>query len=278
MSRAMNPASLVLGVSMGVALLVCPQHAHTADATLSLDFVSAYVFRGNTFNNGPVLQPGLSVGNFKLNEKTAIPLTLGVWGNMDLGDYNGTLQEGDFSEIDFTASYALPEVIDKLGWSVGYTEYVYPGGADSDREINIGFTLNAFLSPSLTISYGLDGAVQDNWYLEGGVKHTFDLDPVKLSLGTTLAYQMINGTDTPQFTVTSGASPQEAAQEIVAQYRTWFMTDDGAAAGLGPLVLTASATYKFLTASVSYVAGVNKDILSNPDVKVVGKIGVTRTF
>jgi hypothetical protein len=43
-------------------------------------------------------------------------------------------------------------------------------------------------------------------------------------------------------------------------------------------VLTASASYSILTASVSYVAEVGDGVLANYDVKVVGKLGVSYTF
>lgn len=249
MKRAERFMEVVLGVGVGVASVLVgmtfPRTAHAVDATVGMDVMSAYVFRGNTLNDGPVVQPALSVGNFKLSEEITLPLTLGVWANMDIGNYDNALDEGKFSEVDFTASYALPTLIDKLGWSVGYCEYMYPGGAEPDREASLTFTYDTFLSPSLTFNYGLDGALQDNTYIEGGLKHAFDLDPVTLTLGGTLGYQIVRG---------AGAS------------------------GFGPLVLTASVSYKILTASVSTVAEVDDDVLANYDVKVVGKLGVSYTF
>jgi len=247
MKRAERFMDVAWGVGVASVLvgMTFPRAAHAVDATVGMDVMSAYVFRGNTLNDGPVVQPALSLGNFKLSEVITLPLTLGVWANMDIGNYSGALDAGEFSEVDFTASYALPKVIDKLGWSVGYIEYMYPGGAAHDREVNLGFTVDTFLSPSLTFNYGLDGALQDNTYIEGGLKHAFDLDPVTLTLGGTLGYQIVPGSD---------------------------------ASGFGPLVLTASASYMILTASVSTVTEVNDDVLPNYDVKVVGKLGVSYTF
>jgi len=238
MEVALGVASVLVGVTV-------PHGAHAVDATVGMDVASAYVFRGNTFNDGPVVQPALSISTFKLSEEITLPLTLGVWGNMDIGTYNHTLDKGQFSEVDFTASYALPKVIDKLSWSAGYCEYVYPGGAASDREVNLGFTVDSLLSPSLTFNYGLDGALRDSTYIEGGLKHAFNLDPVTLTLGGTLAYQIAPGFD---------------------------------ASGFGPLMLTASASYSILTASISYVAEIEDDVLANYDVKVVGKLGIAYTF
>jgi uncharacterized protein (TIGR02001 family) len=245
MKKAERFMEVALGVTSVLVGMTASLAAHAADTTVGMDVASAYVFRGNTLNDGPVLQPAFSVGNFKLNDSFTLPLTLGVWANMDIGTYHHTLDKGQFSEVDFTASYALPKVIDKLGWSAGYCDYVYPGGAASDREANLGFTYDTFLSPSLAFNYGLDGAVRENTYIEGGLKHAFKLDPVTLTLGGTLGYQIVSESE---------------------------------ASGFGPLVLTASASYSILTASVSYVAEVGDGVLANYDVKVVGKLGIAYTF
>jgi len=245
MKRAERFMEVALGVTSVLVGMTASLAAHAADTTVGMDVASAYVFRGNTFNDGPVVQPALSVGNFKLSEEFTLPLTLGVWANMDIGTYNHALDKGQFSEVDFTASYALPKVIDKLGWSAGYCDYVYPGGAASDREVNLGFTYETFLSPSLAFNYGLDGAVRENTTIEGGLKHAFKLDPVTLTLGGTLGYQIVSESE---------------------------------ASGFGPLVLTASTSYKMLTASVSYIAEVEDGVLANYDVKVVGKLGIAYTF
>jgi uncharacterized protein (TIGR02001 family) len=245
MKRTERFMEVALGVSSVLMGMTCLNAAHATDATVGMDVVSAYVFRGNTLNDGLVAQPALFVGNFKISEEFTLPLTLGVWANLDIGTYNHTLDKGQFSEVDFTASYVLPKVIEKLGWSAGYCEYLYPGGAATDREVNLGFTVDTILSPSLTFNYGLDGAVRDNTYIEGGLKHAFKLDPVTLTLGGTLGYQIVSG------------SGQD---------------------GFGPLVLTASASYKILTASVSYIAEVEDGVLANHDVDVVGKLGVSYTF
>jgi len=65
-----------------------------ADATFAVDTYSAYVWRGITFNEGMVVQPSIDIakGGFGLN----------LWGNLDVGSYNETLNEGEFSEVDFT--------------------------------------------------------------------------------------------------------------------------------------------------------------------------------
>ena len=116
-----------------------------AEATLGVDTNSAYVWRGITFNDGLVLQPSLDVAKdgFGLN----------VWGNMDLDNYDGNINSGQFSEIDLTLSYSIPiEIIDL---SVGYIEYLFPGAAaEAAREIymSIGYSI----PPVEGLSIGLD--------------------------------------------------------------------------------------------------------------------------
>ena len=95
--------------------------AAAATTTAALDTNSAYVWRGLTFNDGLVLQPSLDVstGGFAVN----------VWGNLDIDDYNGAVDDGEFSEVDLTASYTW-----KLGpvdASLGAIEYLFPGGAEA---------------------------------------------------------------------------------------------------------------------------------------------------
>lgn len=86
-------------------------------ASVTVDVLSAYVWRGLTFNDGVVVQPALDAQH---------PSGLGfnVWGNFDVDDYNGKLQEREFSEVDLTVSYALP-LEGPFGISISYSEFLY---------------------------------------------------------------------------------------------------------------------------------------------------------
>ena len=53
--------------------------------SMSADLASAYVFRGSTFNDGAVLQPGIEIGG--------LPVTVGLWANFDLADYDGAVND-----------------------------------------------------------------------------------------------------------------------------------------------------------------------------------------
>ena len=107
-----------------------------AETSVTLDFASAYVFRGYTLNDGAVFQPGIEASGLGLPEQIGT-FTIGAWGNYDFGDYGGTVTPNQFSEIDWYASYAAPiEVVDLF---VGVTDYTFPSAtASEDVELFVG--------------------------------------------------------------------------------------------------------------------------------------------
>jgi len=141
-----------LSLLVVLILLAFSGSAMAADATAALDINSAYVWRGITFNDGLVLQPSLDVSKGGLG--------INVWGNLDIGDYNNTLDDGEFSEIDLTVSYSL--AIQKLEIGVGMIEYLFPTtdltGAPGTREIyaSLGMPIVGGLSAGLNIYYDID--------------------------------------------------------------------------------------------------------------------------
>ncbi|HEY5653077.1 MAG TPA: hypothetical protein VIR63_01765 [Pontiella sp.] len=136
-------------------------------ADVTLDFASAYVFRGYTFNDGAVIQPGIEAAGLGLAEELG-SVSVGAWGNIDVNDpYDSDSQTSQFSEIDWYASYGLPSVIDGLDLSVGYCEYTYPlNGGSADKEVNVGAGFEvAGVSFGATIYKLIGGAyVGDTWY------------------------------------------------------------------------------------------------------------------
>ena len=173
MMKAMVVAATVM--AMGSNLLA-------AEASLSLDLANAYIFRGTTFNDGAVLQPGLEVGGLG-------GLSVGVWGNLDLDDYDGAVADSQFQEVDLYGSYALP--VEALDLSVGYCEYLYPsGGGDADREVSLSAGVAAgVIDLGAGFHYGVDGAIQDSLYVELSAGTGIDLtEEVALDLGATVSY------------------------------------------------------------------------------------------
>ena len=165
------------------AILMSAGTAFGADATAAVDVNSAYVWRGITFNDGLVVQPSMDVtaGDFGFN----------VWGNLDVDDYDDTLDKGEFSEIDLTLTYALQA--GPVGLTAGYIEYLFPttedGGAEGTRE----FFLDAGLEPVDGLSTGITGyydchAIQD-YYLNAYVGYGISLDSgLSIDCGAAVGY------------------------------------------------------------------------------------------
>ena len=177
MMAGLAAVSLVVVARPGIA---AEEEGAGAGVDLSLDVASSYVFRGTTFNDGLAFQPGVEV--------TGLPITIGVWGNLDGGDYDNSLDSGQFSEIDLYASYALP--VEFVGLSVGYTEYTYPsGGGAADRELNLSVEYEKGVTLGLSLNLGVDGGIDQSFYGEASVGYETDLaDGVTLELGAAIAY------------------------------------------------------------------------------------------
>lgn len=229
--------------------------ASAADVDVGVDFASAYVFRGATLNDGFVAQPYLEasgIGGF----------TIGTWSNFDLDDNAGGSPEGgNFSEVDYYLSYDLPIESDAVGVSVGYCEYMYPraGGSatvsadgtsadvtpvDADRELSLGLSFDAPLSPEVGIYYGIDGGIDKALYIELGLGHEVELgEGVTGSIGGTLG----------------------------------FLDPDSGDSGISFAGISLGVSYGFLSAGVQYIIETDKDVLS-VDEDFVGTIGISGSF
>ena len=244
----------ILVVMVLVASLACTvQTVSAVDVTGSVDLNSAYVWRGMTFNDGWVAQPSVDItkGGFNLN----------VWGNLDIDDYDNTLDSGEFSEIDLTAAYGF--TVGMVDLRFGYIEYLFPttdaGGAPGTRELFAGaaMRLPAGLAVSLDVYRDIDELKE--WYT---------------SLGLTYAYAV-----NPKLSLEAGASMAWAGDDYCA---------DGSA-GFYDYNLSISAGYVItpewrVSAFIKYTNTLDSDNLADKDdggpldVKTYGGVGVTYTF
>jgi uncharacterized protein (TIGR02001 family) len=161
----------------------------TAGVDVTMDFASAYVFRGVTFNDGPVFQPGIEASGMGLPEEYGA-VAVGAWGNYDIDDYGGLLSSSEFSEVDWYASYSLPTVVEGLDLYVGYTEYTYPGaegGADKEGNLGAGYEI-AGIGLGYTAYFNVGGGAKDV-YNEFTLGYGLDLsEELALGLGASAAY------------------------------------------------------------------------------------------
>lgn len=261
----------VLQLSLGLcagALLAMPLIATAEEAaaqaepvgTARVDFSSARVYRGVTLNDGLVAQPSL--------EGKILPgVTVGVWGNLDIDDYGKRVKDGQFSKIDLYANYTLPINCDLASVAIGYIEHTFPqglenvtegdvtridGAKDAEREVKVAANFDAILKPNLAVFYGIDGAIEKDWYVEGGIGHALALtDDVNLNLGSTIAYK----------------NPDEGKS------------------GLSHWTLGATASYKWAELGVKYIGRIDSDVLPNEgrvargyDTEFVGTLSLVKKF
>ena len=163
---------------IGAALLFTASSAVAAEAVLSGDLNSAYVWRGITFNDGAVFQPAIDVshGGFGVN----------VWGNLDIDDYNGTLEDGEFSEVDLTLSYGFP--IGPVDVSFGYIEYLFPhSDSDGTREVFVGGSISPLENLSLGADLYYDFDEVEGFYAALGASYGFEpMEKLSLEAGVVI--------------------------------------------------------------------------------------------
>ncbi len=229
--------------AVSVFLLAGGLPAAGAEATAGADIVSAYVWRGITFNDGFVVQPyvDVSANNFAIN----------VWGNYDIDDYNDILEEHEFSEIDLTLSYTLP-----MEWAditVGHIEYLFPNGGAGTSEV----FLSAWVSPLANFSMGIDAYYDydevDDYYVAAALAYDIALDN-GLGLG-------------------ASASAGYAGNNFSL----------GPDSGLHEYTLRVNAAYPVLksmdlTAFLAYTDTLDDDVLPDQDENLFGGVGFSWNF
>ena len=168
-------ATLAAGLIIGMA---------SAQTSVTLDFASAYVFRGATLLDGASFQPGIETSGFGLPEEYG-SVTAGIWGSADLDNDNGN--SSTFQETDYYASYTLP--IDAVELYIGYTEYAYAAGS-SDKEFNIGLGYDLMgVALSATYYQGVGGGIGSSIYAEFGAGYDIEVsEDLVVSLGGRVAY------------------------------------------------------------------------------------------
>ncbi|MCF7974854.1 MAG: hypothetical protein K9N55_13630 [Phycisphaerae bacterium] len=156
------------------------------DATVdvSIDYVGKYIWRGQVLTDDPAIQPAVSVGMDKL--------TFGVWGSMDMTNWNGHnnpqaaneySDRYEFREVEYMLDYtdALPGV-DGVNYSAGAILYHFPttkGPTNATTEFYAGLGFDTILNPTATLYYDIDDT--DGFYASFGISHSLDLSEMGLS-------------------------------------------------------------------------------------------------
>lgn len=178
----------VLALALVTARPATAQVSYGAD----LGIYSAYVWRGLSLTNRPVVQPDLWLS---VPVGGSASITVGGWSTIDIGKYddpNDDISEGggragpDLTEFDWYGEFGTS--IGNASLSLGVTGYVYPndlpGLTSSSNTIEIygQLGLGTVLSPSISAYYDVDKI--KGLYLEGSISHDLALTPsFTLTLG-----------------------------------------------------------------------------------------------
>jgi hypothetical protein len=181
MTRGFKPSSRFTGwrltswVLLTTLALLGPgaASASAADASFTLDFGNAYVWRGIVLNDDGVMQFGLDASPLNVG---SVPIGFSVWGNYDIGDYGGTIEGTEISELDLVVYASLPH-----GFEVGYIEYQFPQTEFGDtREFYVTWTRDMVITP--TVSFYYDFGEVDSAYSSLDLAYAFPIEG-KFSLG-----------------------------------------------------------------------------------------------
>ncbi len=116
------------------------------ETSLTTDYFSKYVWRGQNVVDEPVFQPSINMSYKRLS--------FTGWGNLDLTDMNDN--KNRFTEMDIILDYS-GKASSNLIYSLGFINYDFPDvKAHSTTEVYAGLSLDTFLSPSLTIYRDVD--------------------------------------------------------------------------------------------------------------------------
>lgn len=156
------------------------------EVAVDVPLLSAYVWRGQVLNKDAVLQPGLTgtIGGFSVN----------AWSSLNL---DGTDTDGEFTEMDWTLSYA--QAVGPVELGAGIVQYTFPNSTIEDEDgvvsalpgtVELFASIGApdlLLGPSLTVFYDVDAI--EGLYAVLSAGHSFELtDKVALELSASLGF------------------------------------------------------------------------------------------
>lgn len=170
-------ALLAMVVTMGAAFA----EESNVRASLSADVFSAYVSRGQVWNDEPVFQPNFWVG-------LPYGLEFNLWGTMDLTDSDGSCYPDSgmkWSEFDLEPSINLP--IPGVDVALGAIYFAYPLDVDNDHDVYVKVSKEVAVNDDFTVTPSLKFehrcAHSDDWFIIAKVSPKYALTE-KLSLGT----------------------------------------------------------------------------------------------
>ncbi len=155
---------LIIGLSMLTGGTNMVSAANELDYTITTDFYTKYIWRGQVVSDKSVFEPSIAVRKSRFSAL--------VWGNMDLTGQNE--HRNEFIEMDYVLDYTsvIPD-INRISYSIGAIHYDFPNTwFKSTTEIYGGLTLAVPLNPYIKIYRDVDETKGS--YIQVGAGHTID--------------------------------------------------------------------------------------------------------
>jgi uncharacterized protein (TIGR02001 family) len=241
--------SLVFGIAAAV-LIGSAGVAAAAEATAITELNSAYVFRGVTLNDGWVVQPSIDVS------KTGF--SVNVWGNLDIDDYDGTFNKGEFSEVDLLLQYEFG--LGPMTYTAGIVQYLYPHQEDENGRPLDG-TREVFASAEMEILAGL----------ALGLSFYYDVDEIHDFYSNLYAtYE----TDVAKIvTLEFGASAGYVGKDESVGGERGFDDYNFSLAAKREVIENLE-----LAAKIAYTGSIDRDVLPDQDVHTYGGVSASYAF
>ncbi|MCK5451585.1 MAG: hypothetical protein KAI70_07460 [Candidatus Omnitrophica bacterium] len=197
------------------------------DISVSNDFCTKYIWRGQNLGEEPVLQNDYSLSKYGITLDLWTSYTLNNDKSKDGGRYS------EYTEVDYTIDYSFSpaellglmgsdswEYLEPLGVSIGYTYYTFPNvdwdsnGFDT-HEVYVGASYDCLLQPSFTWYWDVEDGKGS--YYQAGIGHTFEFEQgISADLGMTIAY------NDEQWTTASGWSDMNFSGGVSIPVLTYF--------------------------------------------------------
>lgn len=239
-----------------VAWIMASGAVMAAEAAVRVDVNSAYVWRGITLNDGTVVQPSIDVG-------ATSNLTINVWGNFNIDDFDGLYEKDEFSEVDLTVSYGISA--GRVGFELGYAEYLYPHQGQTNGEAVHG-TREVYL--------GAETAIVGDLALQGKVAYdTDETEGVYASVGLTYGASSEDETISAEIGASAGYADKKWAEG----------NSGGTEAGFHDYNVTIALAYAAdesvsYGANLGYTGSIDEDVLPEQDVDLYGGVSVSVGF
>jgi len=164
-----------------------------------LTLASAYLWRGVTVVNRPILQPSL----YATRPLGPLAVTGSLWSNIELGRYDGS---SDISETGGTSAFNVAEIdpslelglpIGEHSLALGVDGFVYPNGAgytSADNAAEIYLRLDVALPGEPSLGWWRDVTAIDGSYFEASLSHSFALrEDLALELACAAGFSLSQG-------------------------------------------------------------------------------------